>query len=192
MNNPKYNMVVMGASTGGPQSVKIVLGGLPRDFPLGIVYVQHIEDSFYAHYAEWLDGQTELHVRLARDGDYPAPGEVLVAPAGSHLVFRDGRLVLDDAPPVMSIRPSVDSLFLSASRQFGGSLIGVLMTGMGKDGALGCAEIKSHGGYTIAQDEATSVIFGMARNAIELGGISIVLPAGEISRQLVLMAEKHS
>lgn len=185
MNLPKrYQMIVMGASTGGPLAVKTVLQELPRDFPVGIAYVQHIEDSFSPHFADWLNRQTELAVRLAVHDDYPEPGEVLVAPRGHHLVFREGRLVLEDSPPVMNLRPSIDKLFISAAEQFGDRLVGIIMTGMGSDGAQGCFEIVARNGYTIAQDKATSVIFGMARVAIANQGVTAILPLGSIAGHL--------
>jgi two-component system, chemotaxis family, protein-glutamate methylesterase/glutaminase len=184
-NTKSYKMVVIGASTGGPHSIKILLSGLPGNFPVGIVYVQHIEDSFYGHYAEWLNKQTELAVRLAENGDLPGPGELLLAPSGHHLIFHDGKLILDDSPPVYNLRPSIDCLFISAAEQFGASLIGVIMTGMGSDGAKGCVEIKSRRGYTIAQDETSSVIYGMARVAVESDGISKILPLEKIAGHLI-------
>ncbi len=177
-------MIVMGASTGGPLAAKMVLKMLPADFPAGIVYVQHTETSIYGKFADWLNQQTPLAVRLARNDDYPSAGEVLVAPGGHHLVFREGRLVLEDTPPVMNIRPCVDYLFLSAAEQFGKRLIGLIMTGMGSDGARGCQEIVARGGYTIAQDEESSVIYGMARVAAARNGISMVLPVDRISDHL--------
>lgn len=179
-----YDMIVMGASTGGPPAVKSVLRELPADFPVGIVYVQHTEDSFYRQYADWLNKQTELTVRLAGNNDYPGPGEVLLAPAGFHLVFRGGSLFLEDTPPVMNLRPCIDKLFMSAAEHFGSRLIGLIMTGMGSDGARGCVEIVAHNGYTIAQDEETSVIFGMARVAIARDGVSLVLPLDRIGGHL--------
>jgi chemotaxis response regulator CheB len=180
----RYDMIVMGASTGGPPAVKILFSGLPADFPVGIVYVQHTEDSFYRQYADWLNQQTELTVRLAGNDDYPGPGEVLLAPAGFHLVFREGRLFLEDSPRVMNLRPCIDKLFMSAAENFGSRLIGLILTGMGSDGARGCVEIVAHKGYTIAQDEETSVIFGMARVAIARDGISVVLPLDQIGGHL--------
>jgi chemotaxis response regulator CheB len=180
-----FGMIVIGASTGGPPAVKTLLQALPADFPVGITYVQHTEDFFYGQYAEWLNRQTELTVRLSRNNDTPGAGEVLVAPAGHHLVFSGGKLVFEDSPPVMNLRPSIDKLFISAAEQFGSRLIGIIMTGMGSDGARGCIEIVSHKGYTIAQDETTSAIFGMPRVAIELKGASIVLPLEQISRHLM-------
>ncbi len=177
-------MVVIGASTGGPVAVKTVLKGLPPDFPVGIAYVQHIEDAFYDQYARWLDRQTELSVRLAHDNDYPRPGEVLVAPAGFHLLFKKGKLVLDDSPPIMNLRPCVDKLFVSAAENFGSRLIGLIMTGMGSDGAVGCAEIVSRNGYIIAQDEDSSVVFGMARVAAVKNGVSVVLSLEKICDHL--------
>lgn len=180
----RFDMVVIGASTGGPQAVKNVLKELPADFPVGIVYVQHTETSVYGQFAEWLNHQTDLAVRLARNDDYPSAGEVLVAPGGHHILFRGGKLVLEDTPPVMNIRPCVDYLFMSAAEQFGKRLIGLIMSGMGSDGARGCQEIVARGGFMIAQDKESSVIFGMARAAAERNGVSLMLPLDKISDQL--------
>ncbi len=174
----------MGASTGGPLAVKTVLKDLPADFPVGIVYVQHTVDSFYGQFAEWLNQKTELSVRLAGNNDYPGPGEVLVAPAGYHLVFSGKKLVLEDTPPIMSLRPCVDKLFVSAAEHFGENIIGLIMSGMGNDGAMGCEKIISRNGYTIAQDEATSIVYGMARVAVARNAVSIVLPLEQISGHL--------
>ncbi len=183
----RFEMIVMGASTGGPNAVKTVLKGLPADFPVGIVCVQHTEDRFYGQFADWMNQQTSLSVRLARNGDYPLPGEVLVAPGGYHLIFSGGKLMLEDSPPVMNIRPCVDKLFISAAEHFGRRLIGVIMTGMGSDGARGCEEIISRHGYTIAQDEASSVIYGMARVAAARRGISVTLPLEQIPGHLMAL-----
>ena len=181
----RYDVIVLGASTGGPKAVREVLAALPRDFPAGIAYVQHMEERYYPSYAEWLDGKIALHARLAGEDDFPRPGEVVVAPGGRHLVYRSGRLCLDDGPPVAGLRPCVDRLFVSAAENFGSRVIGVLLTGMGADGAAGCVEIMRRGGYTVAQDRETSVIFGMAESAIRQGGITIVLPLREIAKHLI-------
>lgn len=177
-------MIVLGASTGGPNAARVVLASLPRDFPVGIAYVQHMEERYYPTYAEWLDGKINLHALLAIEGGLPGPGEVAVAPGGSHLVFRDGRLHLDTGPRFMGLRPCADRLFVSAAENFGPRLIGVILTGMGSDGAAGCVEILNRGGHTIAQNKETSVIFGMAEAAIKQGGISIVLSLDEIAGYL--------
>ncbi len=181
----RYDVMVLGASTGGPKAAREVLAALPPDFPVGIAYVQHMEEQYYPSFAEWLNGKIALHARLAGEDDFPRPGEVLVAPGGCHLVFSGGLLHLDEGPRVWGLRPSVDRLFLTAAENFGSRLIGVLLSGMGSDGAAGCAEIIRRGGYTIAQDKETSVIFGMANSAIQKGAITVVLPLDEIADHLI-------
>ena len=183
--------VVIGASTGGPVAVRDLLRRLPADFPAGIALVQHIEGRFDRGYAEWLDGECGLTVRLARAGDAFVPGEVLVAPSLRHLVCADRRLVLDDGPPVANQKPSVDRLFETAASSFGERLAGVLLTGMGSDGAAGCVRIKEGGGLTLVQDEASSLIFGMPKAAIERGGAVRILGLSEMPEALLEAVGSH-
>jgi len=183
-----FDMIVMGASTGGPLAIGSIISTLPASFPLGIVIVQHMETGFDQSFASWLNDDTPLTVRLAKDDDFPAPGEVLIAPASHHLLFRNSRLALDDGPKVLNQKPSVDVLFSSAALQFRERLIGVLLTGMGSDGAKGCVDIKQNGGTTLVQDADTSTIFGMPKSAIRLGGASRVLPLDKISETLLALA----
>jgi two-component system, chemotaxis family, protein-glutamate methylesterase/glutaminase len=178
------DMVVIGASTGGPVAVKTVLSALPSDFPVGIAVVQHIEARFADGYARWLDGECPLSVRLATDGQSLSGGTVVVAPGDEHLLIRNDRVVLDNGPKVGNHRPAVDRLFETAAASFGTRLVGVLLTGMGRDGAAGCVAIREHGGFTIVQDEATSFIYGMPKAAAELGGASVVKPIEEIAALL--------
>lgn len=180
-SNSRFQMVVIGASTGGPKALSKLLKPIPKQFPIGIVIVQHLETGFDDSFTSWLDGETTLAVHVARDGVVPGPGEVIIAPAGKHLVFENMALYLDDSMKVLNQKPSVDKLFMSAARQFESQLIGILLTGMGTDGAEGCVEIKSRGGYTIAQDQTSSAIFGMPRAAIERKGITRVLPLDSIA-----------
>lgn len=179
-----YEMVVLGASTGGPVAINAVLSRLPKTFPLPIIIVQHLEVGFDTGYASWLNSDTELDVRLARDGDIPKAGEVLISPATHHLIFRGSRLCLDDGPRVLNQKPCVDLLFQSAAKIFSNRLIGVLLTGMGADGADGCVSIKDNQGYTIVQNKETCAIFGMPKSAIERNGHSIILPLAEIPAHL--------
>jgi two-component system, chemotaxis family, protein-glutamate methylesterase/glutaminase len=185
-----YQAVVVGASTGGPLALKELLGRIPPDFPLGIALVQHIEDRFDRSFAEWLNTQTALGVRLAKGGEKFIPGTVWVAPAGTHLIVREGVLDLDDGPKVVNQKPAVDRLFETAARWFGKSLVSVLLTGMGTDGASGSLKVKENGGHTIVQDEESSAIFGMPRAAIERGAAVKVLPLLEISAYLTQLGGK--
>jgi two-component system chemotaxis response regulator CheB len=183
-------MIVLGVSTGGPAAVTQVLTRLPADFPVGIALVQHIEAGFGAGYTKWLDPLCKLKVREATHGDTISPGEIVISPDSKHILFENGKLNLSDGEEVLNQKPSVNVLFKSAAKAFGNRLIGVLLTGMGTDGAEGCRKIVDHGGYTIVQNEATSTVFGMPKAAIELGGASVVLPLNEISQALIDIVTK--
>jgi two-component system, chemotaxis family, protein-glutamate methylesterase/glutaminase len=179
------DLVVVGASLGGPRALAAMLRGLPAEFPVPIAVVQHIADGFTEGLASWLGTESRLTVREARDGEPLRPGLVVLAPTGRHLLVAEGVARLSDAPPVDTFRPSVTPLFASAARVYGARACGVILTGMGHDGAFGMRAIKDAGGPTIAQDEATSAVFGMPRAAIELGAVDRVLPLDEIPRALV-------
>jgi len=181
----RADVVVIGASLGGPRALATLLRGLTRDFPAPIAIVQHIADGFTEGLASWLAQESRLDVREAEDGEPLRAGRVLLAPTGRHLVISKGRAHLSDAPPVDTFRPSVTPLFLSAARSYGGRCCGVILTGMGRDGADGMKALKEAGATTIAQDEATSAVFGMPRAAIELGAVDRVLSLEEIPRALL-------
>ncbi len=183
-----YKLLVMGASTGGPLAVKAVLQHLPANFPLGIALVQHMEAGFDQGYARWLNDFTPLTVRLAETEEPVHPGVVCIAPVDHHLIVRGDRLVLNNGPKVLNQKPSVDALFSSAAESYGDRLIGVLLTGMGKDGADGCAAIVSRQGVTLVQDEASSAIFGMPKAAIERGAATRILPLDKIPEHLLQLA----
>ncbi|MCC6575623.1 MAG: chemotaxis-specific protein-glutamate methyltransferase CheB [Planctomycetes bacterium] len=187
-----YDIAAIGASTGGPGAVLSLLGALPKDFALPILLVIHISERFGAALAEWLDGQTGFSVRYAVDGErLPEPGQrgVIMAPPGYHLEVRGRRLALSQGPERHSCRPSVDVMFESLSREMGARTAGVLLTGMGRDGAAGLLDIRRAGGLTIAQDEKTSIVWGMPGEAVHLGAASHVLPLGEIGPFLATLAE---
>ncbi len=162
-----------------------MLRGLPARFSAPIAIVQHIADGFTEGLASWLASESNLEVREARDGEPLAPGRVLIAPTGRHLLVAEGIARLSDAPAVDTFKPSVTPLFLSAARAYRARVCGVILTGMGRDGAEGLKAIKDAGGPTLAQDEATSAVFGMPRAAIELGAVDRVLPVDEVARALV-------
>lgn len=180
----RAELVAIGASLGGPRALAALLRGLPPGFGAPIAVVQHIADGFTEGLASWLAAETHHDVHEARDGEPLAPGVVLLAPTGKHLVLGEGVARLSDAPPVDTFKPSVTPLLLSASRAYGRRACGVILTGMGRDGAEGLKAIKDAGGTTLAQDEATSAVFGMPRAAIELGAVDRVLPLDEIPRAL--------
>lgn len=184
-----YDILVIGSSTGGPTAVQVVLQGLGKNFPLPILVTQHIDEEFDGQFANWLNDTTDFNVVLAENGVVPKKGNVYIAPAGSHLKMTDNgggtcSLVLNNDPPMHFLRPAVDKMFSSAAEVFKSNLIAVLLTGMGKDGAAGCADIIKNGGFTIAEDESSCVVFGMPRAAIERGAASIVLPLTDIAKYL--------
>ncbi len=189
--NGGRKLVALGASTGGPGALVELLRGLGDKFPLPILLVLHIGQSFGTALAEWLDGLSPLRVSLAQEGQpLPKPGDarVLLAPPGKHLRLVEDRLRLGDDPERHSCRPSVDVLFESVARR-GPEAIAALLTGMGKDGADGLLAIRRSGGVTIAQDEQSSVVFGMPREAILLGAAQHVLPIDRIAGQIALEAQ---
>ena len=181
----KEKVICIGASTGGPQAIKEILMSVPHKFPAPILIVQHMSAGFTEGMVSWLKNNTGHDVRVADHGDVLRSGVVYFAPEGSHTeISSDKRVLLSDAPNVNEIRPSVSVLFHSAARNLGSSVVGVLLTGMGRDGADGLLEIKRSGGYTIAQDEDSSIVFGMPGEAVKLGAALAVLPIGNIGRHL--------
>jgi chemotaxis response regulator CheB len=188
----KASLLVIGASTGGPAAVRTVLSAIPRDFPCPIALVQHIDTGYDAGYADWLSETTGLKVRLARENDRPAPGEVIVGPTDFHLVCRGETFGLDDGPKVLSQKPAVDRLFSSAARYHGPGLIAVLLTGIGSDGANGCVDIVKAGGITFVQDEATSTVYGMPRAAAERNAATFILALDRIGPAVLDLVRKRS
>lgn len=188
-------LVALGASTGGPQALVTILGGLPAELRAPVVCVQHISEGFLADMVSWLQGHTPLSVAVAAAGEEPKAGWVYFPPEGQHLMLDGhGRFQVASAVPAEygavgdGHRPSVDALFLSLARHLGKETLAVLLTGMGQDGARGLLAIHQAGGRTIAQDEESCVVFGMPARAIELGGARQVLPleriAPEVRRQV--------
>ena len=184
-----FPVVVIGASTGGPRVVHQILGGLPRNFSAAIVVVQHIAAGFSIGMAEWLAGASVLPVRLAAEGALLQPGEVLVAPDQHDLLIAPDASVHLNANPLLIQRPSIDVTMQAAAEVFGAHVIGVLLTGMGRDGAYGMLTIRRSGGHTIAQDEASCAIFGMPRASIQLGAAVEVLSPAQIVARLVALLD---
>jgi two-component system chemotaxis response regulator CheB len=178
--------VAIGASTGGPAALRELFDELPADLPASVLVVQHIAAGFEAGLADWLNKEFPHDVRLARDGETPAVGAVRLAPAGSHLRLEsNGRLGLDAATPARrGHKPSVDDLFHSVAQAAPRESVGVLLTGMGSDGVEGLLALRAAGGVTVAQDEASSVVFGMPRVALERGAADLAMPPREIARRL--------
>jgi two-component system chemotaxis response regulator CheB len=176
--------VAIGTSTGGTQALEVVLPALPRSSP-GIVVVQHMPEKFTSAFAERLDTMCQVRVKEAVDGDPVLPGQVLIAPGGRHLEVRRPdnryRVRVFDGPPVNRHRPSVDVLFRSVAKVAGRHAVGIIMTGMGDDGARGLLEMRRAGAFTVAQDEATCVVHGMPREAVLLGAAEREAALGAIA-----------
>jgi two-component system, chemotaxis family, protein-glutamate methylesterase/glutaminase len=185
----KRKLVAIGASTGGPGAIVEILRTLPGNFPLPVLFVLHINEPFAAAFADWLDAQTSHRVSYARDGEpvAEAAGRIVMAPPDRHLVVNHGRFCLTRDPERHSCRPSVDVLFESIAREYGQSSAACLLTGMGRDGASGLLAIRMAGGLTIAQDEASSVVYGMPREAVLLQAALRVLPLSKIGPALALL-----
>ncbi|MBI3184272.1 MAG: chemotaxis protein CheB [Myxococcales bacterium] len=185
LQRPPFPMVAIAASLGGPKALASLLGMLPRRFPAPLAVCQHISSGFTSGLAQWLAQQTSRQVVEARDGQLLSPGTVYLAPTDAHLlVLPDAKARLDDGPPLLGFKPSCDALLSSVARSFHRRAIGVVLTGMGRDGARGLREIRERGGRTIAQDESSSVVFGMPREAIELGAAERVLALEDIASAL--------
>jgi len=181
-------IVALGTSTGGTQALEAVLTSLPRVCP-GIVVVQHMPERFTAAFAERLDRLCELEVREARHGDRVLPGRVLIAPGGRHMLLKrsGAQYVVDviDGPPVSRHRPSVDVLFRSVARAAGSNALGIIMTGMGDDGARGLKELRDAGGRTLGQDEDSCVVYGMPKEAMKLGAVEQEIGLGQIAAAIL-------
>ncbi|GCL62859.1 protein-glutamate methylesterase/protein-glutamine glutaminase [Pseudaquabacterium pictum] len=184
MNKP----VLIGSSTGGTQALELVLTALPGDAP-GIAITQHMPEKFTAMYAERLNSLCAVQVREARDGDRLERGVVLIAPGGRHLKLRKAGgqyfAVVLDGPPVNRHKPSVDVLFRSAAECAGRDALAIMLTGMGDDGARAMKALHDLGARTIAQDEASCVVFGMPKEAIALGAVDEVMPIGQVARAIL-------
>jgi two-component system chemotaxis response regulator CheB len=174
-------VVAIGASTGGPHALRQILGGLPADFPLPVLVVQHTTAGYSNTLVEWLSSAAAMRVGIAHDGEVLEGGCVYLAPAGRHMVVQGRRIAFLDDAPVSLHCPSATTLFRSIAATYGGHAIGVLLTGMGDDGAAGLAEMKRVGALTIAQDECSSVVFGMPAEAIRLGAVDQVVPIEDIA-----------
>jgi two-component system response regulator WspF len=178
-------LIAIGASAGGPAALAVVLNHLPKDLPAGIVVVQHLGEDFTEGVAKWLDESTDLDVRVAREDDRPAAGTVLVAGGNEHLVFKTGSRLGYTPDPIDKVyRPSIDVFFQSVCRLWRGPVVGVLLTGMGKDGAQGLKALRGSGHHTIAQDQATCAVYGMPKAAAAMNAAVDILPIERIAERL--------
>jgi len=178
-------LVAIGASAGGPAALAKVLSSLPADFPAAVAIVQHVDTQFAPGLADWLDGQSSLRVRLAEDGDHPETGIVLLAGRPLHLILTGSRRWgYSRTPSDCGHRPSVDVFFESVTKHWQGTSVGVLLTGMGRDGAAGLQMLRKRGHLTIAQDQATSAVYGMPKAAAELNAAAEILALDKIGPRL--------
>lgn len=188
-------LVAIGASTGGPQALYTILKQLPAHFPVPILCVQHISDGFLQGLVDWLNAESALSVKVAEPGQLPQPGCVYFPAERSHLqIDAHGRLTAFDAPPVAGHCPSVTVLFQSIATHYRQSAVGVLLTGMGRDGADGLKAIADAGGTTVAQDEESCIVYGMPKEAIALGAVQQVLPLSQIAptlKQIFRLERSH-
>ncbi|MGE4220285.1 MAG: chemotaxis-specific protein-glutamate methyltransferase CheB [Alphaproteobacteria bacterium] len=188
------SMIALAASTGGPPALASLLGALPATFPVPLLVVQHMGGAFMAGFAEWLDGQTALDVRIAAEGERPVRGCVYVAPGDRHLTLSSaGLLRIGNEPPLGNQRPSATVLFRSLASVLGPKGMGVLLTGMGEDGARGLLEMRQAGGLTLAEDESSCVVYGMPAAAVRLGAACESVPLDAIAAKLIgAVAEAES
>jgi two-component system, chemotaxis family, response regulator WspF len=186
-------LVAIGSSAGGPAALATVLGALDVGFPAAIVIVQHVDEQFAIGMAEWLAGLSTLPVRIAKDGEQPVPGTVLLAGTRDHLTMKSaGRLGYTVEPSDYTYRPSIDVFFESVSRKWQGPVVGVLLTGMGRDGAAGLKQLRDKGCHTIAQDRATSAVYGMPKAAADLGAAVDVLAVDAIAARLTRLFARET
>jgi len=179
-------LIAIGASAGGPAALASILGSLPREFPAAIVIVQHVDPQFVPMMATWLNQQSALSVRIARPEDRPQANTVLIAGTNDHLVFVSSlSLGYSPEPRDCCYRPSVDVFFESVVRHWKGDVAGVLLTGMGRDGARGLKALRAAGALTIAQDAGSSAVYGMPKAAVELNAAARILPVNEVAKELV-------
>ncbi|GBC74339.1 Chemotaxis response regulator protein-glutamate methylesterase [archaeon HR05] len=189
-NNNRYahydgKIVIIGASTGAPRIVADILTSIPPDINSCIIVVQHMPKGFTDTYVSMLSSRANIKVKRAEDRDRIVNGIVLVAPADYHLIVDNNHVRLEQGPKYAHVRPSANVTMVTAANMYGPNVIGVLLSGMGFDGAFGMKVIKMNGGFTIAQDESTSVVFGMARTACMVNAVDLILPAGSIADAII-------
>ncbi len=185
-----FPLIVIGASTGGPRVIHQILGDLPADLGAAVMVVQHIAEGFSPGMVEWLTSGARMPVALASEGQFIRPNEILMAPERRDMLIQPDRTIHLSNSPLLLQRPAIDVTMQAAAEVFGSRAIGVLLTGMGRDGAYGLRAIRANHGQTIAQDEASCAIFGMPRAAIEIDAAAQVLPPSKIGAQLVALVQR--
>lgn len=188
----KFPIVAIGTSSGGPKALKAIIPVIPADFPAAIMIVQHMPAGFTRSFADRLNQESLIKVKEASEGDIMKPGLALMAPGGYHMqVDEKGKVLLDQTPPVWGVRPCADHLFKSLARNFQDRVIGVVLTGMGKDGAAGMKVVKENGGYGIVEAEETALVYGMPGATIKARAYDEILPLHEIPGQLIKLIERR-
>lgn len=183
-HNKEIQAVVIGASTGGPNALVYLIGKLPRNLYIPIFVVQHMPKGFTTSFANRLDKESNLRVVEAKDKMDIEGGVVYLAPGDFHMTIEKKKIRLNSEEKLFGVRPAVDYLFKSASKVYGSGLLGIILTGMGRDGTDGMLEIKSNGGYNIAQNEESCVVYGMPGNAVAKGAVDAIMNLDEISETL--------
>jgi len=185
------SLVIIAASTGGPKIITSIFQKIPSDFPAPIVVIQHMPETFTRAFAKRLNEHSPLSVIEAKEGIFLKKGTAYIAPGDFHLEFDTNRRIkLNKKPTLHGVRPSADITMNSASENFDGNLIGIILSGMGKDGSIGVRKISKRGGFVIAQDKDTSVVYGMPKSAIDSGCVNLVLPSTEIADKLIALVKK--
>ncbi|WP_423938407.1 chemotaxis-specific protein-glutamate methyltransferase CheB [Candidatus Deferrimicrobium sp.] len=190
---PEIEVVVIGASTGGPVVIQSLLSGIPGNFPVPILFVQHMADGFIRGLVDWLNRTSNLPVRIAEEHEFILPGNVYVAPSGSQMILRQGgRISYTKDAGEFGLCPSVSQLFLSAAQVYGTKALAVLLTGMGRDGAAEMKMLKDLGAVTIAQDRESSVIYGMPGEAVRIGAATHILSPERIVKEIVRLTKRRN
>jgi len=182
-HNNRSGIIVIGASAGGPAALQTLFSSLDRNLPVPVVVVQHIEKGFASGFAEWLGSHSSIPVKIADDGETLVPGTAYLPPGDFHIILKTPETVgLSKGIPQHGLRPAVDVLFHSAARLYGSSSIGILLSGMGRDGANGLLAMKNAGAFTIVQDEASSLVYGMPGEAVRLGAACSICSPSRMSK----------
>lgn len=188
----KYPILAIGSSSGGPKALKAIITALPENFPAATLIVQHMPAGFTTSFANRLDQQSAISVKEAEEGDTIKPGTALLAPGDYHMRINErGMISLDQSERKWSVRPCVDHMMVSAAENFSDRVVGVILTGMGTDGAEGMEAIKDHGGYGIVEDESTALVYGMPGATIKAGAFDDILPLHQIPFKLIELIERR-
>ena len=186
-----FNVLIIGASTGGPSAIRNVVSRMENLENTAVLITQHMPATFTERFARRLNDSCRYNVVEAQDGDKIQPGKIFVAKGGYHMQVEKGIIRLNEDDPIHGVRPAVDKLFISVANEFKDRVIAIILTGMGKDGAIGIETVKKNGGVTIAQDEESCAIFGMPRAAIKTGAVDYILPISEIPQKVMKLINER-